>query len=309
MSKKDLFLEKFPRAKRNMPLAPLTTYRIGGVADIFLATDKEEIVVKAVREARKLKIKWFLLGGGSNVVFADKGFRGFIIKIKDTPIVVKNGKIIAMSGCDLQKVVRRAQKESLAGLEFAIGIPGTLGGAIYGNAGAWGQSMDKILDSARVLDPDGKVRTWEAKDFRFVYRSSRLKEERHIILSAILKLKKGEQKEITAKMKKNLAGRGHLPKEYSAGCIFQNIIATPEMVKRFPPEAIKYGKIPTGWLVEHLGLKGEKSGDAFISRDHGNFILNSGRARATDIIRLKELIKRKVREKFDIELKEEVEFW
>ena len=311
MNKYQLFLRKFPQTKRSHPLAPLTTYKIGGPADLFLEVADEKIIVSAIREAKKLKIKWFLLGGGSNLVISDEGFRGLVLKIKEKPIVVKNSQITAGAGCNLQKVVKRAQKESLTGLEFAVGIPGTLGGAVYGNAGAWGRSMEKVLASARVLSPDGKVEIWKNKDFGFTYRASKIKGEKgqkHIILAVTLKLHHGKKKKIAQEMAKNLIGRGHLPKEFSAGCIFQNVIATPQITKKFPPQAIKHGKIPTGWIVERLGLKGKKSGKAFISRAHGNFILNPGGASASDIKKLKNLIKEKTRERFGLKLKEEVEF-
>ncbi|MBI2448367.1 UDP-N-acetylmuramate dehydrogenase [Candidatus Microgenomates bacterium] len=310
MGKYQTFLQKFPEVKKDTLLSPLTTYKVGGKADLFLATANEKLIKDASELAARMKIKTFFLGGGSNVVFSDRGFRGLIVKLIAKPTVVKSTKIIVSAGSPLEEVVKTAAQNSLSGLEWAAGIPGTLGGAVYGNAGAWGQDIAKTFVEATILTPSGKIQRWKNKDFCFSYRSSRLKKikGKHIILSVVLKLASGNQKKIKQEMEENIKNRGHLPIEPSAGCIFKNIIATEKIAKKIPNEAIKHGKIPVGWLIESLGLKGKKIGGAIISPEHANFIINTGKARASDIKKLKDLIKKKVKERFGIILEEEVEF-
>lgn len=272
-------------------LAPHTTFKIGGIADLFYEAKEEEEIVRAVKLARKLKIPYFILGGGSNLLISDEGFRGLVIKINNKKLEINNnGKIKVDAGVPLSKLVEEVKKKSLTGLEFAVGIPGTVGGAIWGNAGAFQQSIGELVSRLKILNEEGRIKWLRLKDCQFSYRQSRFKSSKEVILEVELKLKKGKRKEIEKKMAENLTKRLSQPKEPSAGCVFVN------------PKPLVAGK-----LIQECGLKGKRVGDAQISSLHGNFIVNLGKARASEVIKLIKLIKEKVKEKFGVILQEEIQ--
>jgi len=270
-------------------LAKYTTFKIGGPADFFVEVEKEEELVKLLKLLRELNLPYFILGGGSNLLVADEGFRGIVIKIANCELRITNCKIIAGAGVSLGKLVELSAENSLTGLEFAAGIPGTVGGAVRGNAGAWGEAIGDKVKRVKVLTPQGEIKWIDASDCQFSYRQSRFKKTKEIIWEVELELEKGDRKEIKEKIEENLAKRASQPKEPSAGCIFVN-------PKPFP----------AGELIDKCGLKGKRIGDAQISPKHANFIVNLGNAKAADVIRLIKLIKEKVKEKFGINLEEEV---
>lgn len=277
------------RVKLNEPLARYTTFKIGGPADLFYEAKTEKEIIEAVRLAKKFKVPYFILGGGSNLLVADEGFRGLVIKIANSKYKITKRKIIAEAGVLLGTLVKESARVGLTGLEFAAGIPGTVGGAIRGNAGAWQQAIgDKIL-RVKVLTPEGRVKWIKREDCQFAYRQSRFKKNKEIILAVELKLEKGKKKEIRQKIKEILAKRKQQPKEPSAGCIFVN------------PKPLSAGQ-----LIDMAGLKGKIVGKAQISPKHANFIVNLGGARAKEVLKLISLIKQKVKEKFGEELKEEI---
>jgi len=277
------------RVKKNEPLSRHTTFKVGGPADWFYEAETTADLVKAVKLCRQLKIPYFILSGGSNVLVSDNGWRGLVIKVKSAGWQIVGERIIAEPGLSLAKLVAIATRNSLAGLEFAAGIPGNLGGAVVGNAGAWGESIGEKVSRVKVLTAGSKIKWLDQKACRFNYRQSRFKKNQELILAVELRLKKGKREMIEKKVKRNLAKRQGQPKEPSAGCIFIN-----------PPGQ------PAGRLIEACGLKGRKIGRAQISPRHANFIVNLGRAQAEEIIRLIKLAKREVKKKFGLELQEEI---
>ena len=302
------------KIKEKIPLKEYTTFKIGGPARYFFVAKSKEGLKNAILWAKKKKLPFFILGGGSNVLFSDKGFNGLVIKLQNTQSEIRNTNVIAGAGVPLQKLVLEAAKKGLSGLENLAGIPGTLGGAIWGNAGAFGREIGDLVEEVKVLDVGGsklEVKKLKNKDCKFGYRDSIFKKKENlIILEATLKLKKGKRKEIKEKMKEILKLRKEKqPLEFpSAGSVFKNvpIEKVPKKIQEKFKEKIKDGFLPAGVLIEAAGLKGYQIGGAKISEKHANFIVNTGEAKARDVLKLIELIKKRVRKKFKIELKEEI---
>jgi len=286
--------------KFNESLSGHTSFRIGGPAKAFYVAKTTEQLIKAVKLARNLKIPYFILGSGSNILVSDKGFKGIVIKLQGSGFRVQGLRIFAESGVLLSKLVKFATENSLSGLEFAAGIPGTLGGAIVGNSGAKTGSISDVIEKVTVL---GKAKgpPWEwpedspgvkelaCSNCRFSYRTSRFKKSGEVILLAVLKLKKAKKSEIKKRIKKTLESRKNQPWGKSAGCIFKN----PKNKS-------------AGVVIEQAGLKGQRVGDAEISKKHANFIINRGHAKASDVLELIALVKKKVWEKFKVRLEEEI---
>jgi UDP-N-acetylmuramate dehydrogenase len=281
--------------KQNEKLAPHTTFGIGGEALFFYAARRPEDLIRAVQIAKQLDISFFVLGRGSNVLVSDSGFRGLVIKNQCDKIFLNNNKIICQSGARLDDLVSWGGESSLSGLEFAAGIPGTVGGAVYGNAGAFGKTVGDLLIEAVILNSEGNIERVEKGYFEFGYRESKLKKTKGILLSATFELEKGEKEKIKKEIHKNLEERRkRLPqKEKSAGCFFKNVIDDGK-------------KIPAGFLLEQVNAKKMREGDAAVFKRHANILINSGKAKAEDVRRLADLLKRKVKEEFDIDLEEEV---
>jgi UDP-N-acetylmuramate dehydrogenase len=300
--------------KEGVPLKGYTTFKIGGSARYFLVAKNKEDLKNAILWAKKKKLPFFILGGGSNVLFSDKGFNGLVIKMQNTQYGIRNTNVIAGAGVPLQKLVLEAVKKGLSGLENLAGIPGTLGGAIWGNAGAFEREIGDLVEEVKVLDVGGsklEVKKLKKEDCKFGYRNSIFKRRKNwIILEATLKLEKGNKKEIEEKIKEILKLRKEKqPLELpSAGSVFKNvpIKKVPKKIQEKFNEKIKNGFLPAGVLIEAAGLKGFQIGGAKISEKHANFIVNTGEAKARDVLKLIELIKKRVKKKFKIELKEEI---
>ena len=290
--KKDL-----PGIQENILLKDYTTFKIGGKAKYFFVAKNKENIIKAVLAAKKFKLPFFILGGGSNVLVSDKGYKGLVIKLLTTNYKLLNTKIYAEASVLLSSLVSESIKNGLTGLEWAAGIPGTVGGAIYGNAGAFGKSMKDIVKEVEILKIlDGRLQIVDFKnrECEFGYRDSIFKRNRNlIILSAVLQLKKGKKEDIKKKIKEYLNYRRKTqPLEFpSAGSVFKN------------PSGFSAGE-----LIGKCGLKGKKIGKAKISEKHTNFILNLGGAKAKDVKKLINLIKKKVKKIFGIILEEEIQY-
>ncbi|HEX9917337.1 MAG TPA: FAD-binding protein, partial [candidate division Zixibacteria bacterium] len=213
-----------PEVRFGEDLANWTTLGIGGRCDLFYAAKKPEDLIRVVLASKRFSIPYFVLGGGSNLLVSDKEFRGLVIKNKCNRIRVEKNRIICQSGALLKDIVSIAKTHSLAGLEFAVGIWGTVGGAVYGNAGAFAQSIGDILEQGVVLTSSGRIENVKKDFFEFGYRDSKLKSSRDILLSVVFKLKKGNSKSIEDKMRKNLAQRSiRVPNRMkTAGCYFKN---------------------------------------------------------------------------------------
>ena len=301
--------------KKNVSLRNFTTFKIGGRAKYFLLAKNEEELIKGIDFAKKKKLPFFILGGGSNLLISDKGYNGLVIKIVNSKYKILGNKIHTEAGVPLSLIVNNAIKQGLTGLEWAVGIPGTIGGAIRGNAGVSEASIADIVKKVIVLEKE-KINKYKNKDCKWGYRESIFKKKKNLIILFIeIQLKKGNKKKIQEKIKKYLNYRkANQPLNFfSAGSIFKNKrlkIKDKKLLKEFPElkEFNKKGIIPSGYLVEKLGLKGEKIGKVQISKKHANFIINKGGGRASDVLKLIKLIKDKVKKKFKIKLEEEIQF-
>lgn len=295
-------------------LANFTTFKIGGAAKYFIKAKNQKEIIDAVKWAKKRNLPFFVLGNGSNVLFSDDGFEGLVINVRCSKFEIRGKKIVAEAGCPLQKLVQETVKKSLAGLEWAAGIPGTLGGAIYGNAGAFSKEIKDVVEKVKILELKNyelRIKELKNKDCKFGYRESVFKKKKKlIILEATLKLKKGDKKELKEKVKEILKIRKEKqPLEYpSAGSVFKNVPLKeiPKKIQKKFKDKIKNGFLPAAVLIETAGLKGKKIGGAKISEKHANFIINIKNAKVKDILALINLIKRTVYQKFKIKLKEEI---
>ena len=325
------------KIQENIPLAQYTTFKIGGPARYFVEVSAEEALLEAMKFARKNKLEVFVLGGGSNVLVSDDGFDGLVIKLvgSKSPIGLLEPELVeCWAGDSLASAVNFARENSLSGLEWAAGIPGTIGGAIRGNAGAYGSDMGDVVESVRALKiPNNKlqisnkfqilkskfqnrlkIKKYNLQDCRFGYRDSIFKQNKNlIILSCVLKLEKGDKNEIEKKTKEVLGNRSEkLPCDFSAGSFFQNPkVSNPELVARFERDVkcqARDGKIPAGWIIDELGLRGKKIGGAMVSEKHANFVVNIGNAKAEDVVMLTSFIKQQARTKLGVHLQEEVQY-
>lgn len=281
------------RVRLNEPLFNYSTFKIGGPADMFIEIENVEEIKIVLALIKKFKIPYFVLGGGSNVLISDKGFRGVVLKLKNEKLTVEEEglfvKVTVGGGMLLSKLVNELVKLSITGLEFAAGIPGTVGGAIRGNSGAWRESVGDKIEKVKILDEKLNIVELNQENIKFDYRDSRFKHNNELILEGTLILKKGSPEEIEAKVIENLEKRSSQPNEPSAGCVFVNP-----------------GCEGAGSLIDKCGLKGVSVGGAQISLKHANFIINTKNAKAQDVISLIDLAKQKVKEKFQIDLKEEI---
>lgn len=279
------------RVKLDELMANHTTFKIGGPADLFYEAKTEEELTRVIRLSRKIGVPYFLLGGGSNILFSDRGFRGLVIKNCVAGCKLLNEEEVEVaSGTPNGILIRWAVERGLSGVEFLVGIPGTIGGAIRGNSGAWSQSIGKRVSRVKVLTDNGEVRWIRGLECQFNYRHSRFKKSREVILRVELNLEVGNKKEIREKINEYVKKRKKDPKGPSAGCIFVN----PK------PDS-------TGRLIDSCGLKGKRIGKAQISPKHANFIVNLGGATCQDVLKLIALAKKTVKNKFEIELEEEIE--
>ncbi len=309
--------------QKNILLSKYTSFKIGGLAKYFCVAENFGEIKEALDYAGENKLDTFILGGGSNLLISDKGFDGLIVKIQDIRYKIQtDNKIFVGSGMSLTKLILESVKDNLTGLETMVGIPGTVGGAIVNNAGAFGKCIGDVVESVEILKIK-KLKNWEIKklgnkECQFSYRNSIFKKEKkYIILNAVLKLEEGDQEKGKKIITKILGSRREKqPLEYSsAGSVFKNPIIDDshlaKLKKEFPElnKVVKSNIIPAGWIIEQIkGLKGKKIGGAMISEKHCNFIVNMGDAKAEDVIMLVSLIKQKVRSRFGIQLKEEVEY-
>jgi len=283
--------------KKEEVLAPYTTFRIGGPADYFYLAKTPSQLCNVILTAEELGINYFLLAGGSNLLINDQGFRGLVIRNECRKMEVNGSKITAESGIDLQEVCDLALKHSLSGMECLTGIKGSLGGAVYGNAGAFGRSISEILESAILFKSDGELKVVPNDYFEFVYRGSKLKKNREIVLSCTLALSPGPKEQIQNKMDEITALRHtkHPVQEGSAGCFFKNIKNAEKV-------------IPAGMLLEQVQAKGLHLGDASVYHKHANIIVNLGEAKASQVWQITRILKERVKSKFGIDLEEEVRY-
>jgi len=308
-----MYIQKLlPGVKKNILLKDYTTFKIGGPAKYFFEAKTKEDIIKAIIVAKQLKLPFFVLGNGSNLLVADKGYKGLIIRIMNYELGIKNKKIMVGAGVTLGKVIATATKNNLSGLEWGIGIPGTIGGAVWGNAGAFKKSMQDIITSVEVLDiKKSETVVLKNKDCRFGYRKSIFstqggsaaggkQKNNLVILSVEIILQKANKTKIKNQIKEYSDYRiKNQPLNFpSAGSVFKNPCLP----------AGRQTKVSAGKLIEDCGLKGKIIGGAKISEKHANFIVNFKNAKANDVKKLINIAKNKVKNKFSIILKEEIQY-
>ena len=296
MDLKNLISKKiFGEVEENVVLAPYTTFKVGGPADLFVCPKNLVELLDVIALCKEADTPYFLLGAGSNLLVSDKGVRGVVIKLGDgfDYAHAKGNTILAGAGVSLAKLSAEAKNASLTGLEFASGIPGTLGGAIYMNAGAYGGEMKDVVDEVSFIDDDGTVKTITGNECDFGYRKSIFSGGNKIIISVKMTLSSGDKDKISETMRElNAKRKEKQPLEFaSAGSTFKR------------PEGYFAGA-----LIEEAGLKGTSVNDAEVSEKHAGFVINKGNATAKDLKELIALVQDKVFEKSGVKLETEVKF-
>lgn len=301
----------------NEPLSAHSNFKIGGLAKFFCTAKNEEDILAALREAGELSVPVFVLAGGTNILFSDAGFPGLVLKIESKFIKREDDKIIAGAGVDMGKLINFAVENNLSGLEWAGGLPGTLGGAIRGNAGAFKGEIKDSVESVRSLSRETlKITQRNNAECVFGYRNSIFRRDfKEIILSSVLSMKPGEKEKILSAVNEKInLRRAHLPLEYpNIGSIFKNV-PLQNFTKEWQEKLASHIKIdpfpliPAAVLISDAGLKGRIAGEAQISERHVNVIINLGGAKATDVLALIDITKKEVLVKFGILLEPEVEF-
>ncbi|MDP3762544.1 MAG: UDP-N-acetylmuramate dehydrogenase [bacterium] len=282
--------------KENVFLKPFTVFQVGGPARFFVETRSREEIVAALKWAGEKNIPSFILGLGSNILVSDKGFPGLVIKISGGKVSRDGDLITAEAGAKMAEVVNFSLQNGLVGFEWAIGVPGTIGGSVRGNAGCFGSEMKDFVACADVFDAKtGRELKLSNSECRFSYRQSIFKEKpEFVVLGASLRLKSGgsgaAKERLGEFVKERVQGQDIGSK--TAGCVFKN-----------PSSEIRAGA-----LVDKAGLKGTRIGGAVVSDKHANFIINTGAASAEDIVMLVGLIKERVHRKFDVFLEEEIQY-
>lgn len=281
----------------NEPMKNHTTFRIGGPADVLVCPETEDGFIRGLGWCRRQKIPVYIIGNGSNLLVGDKGFRGVVFKIcrnLDKTDIIEEDSVVrvhAGAGVMLAKLAKDVSAEGCGGFEFATGIPGTLGGAVTMNAGAYGGEMKDILKSVRAVDMEGNIREFSLEELELGYRTSRIQKEDWIVLSAEMVFEKGDAGAIMARVDElSRQRREKQPLEYpSAGSTFKRT------------EGYFAGK-----LIQDAGLKGYRVGDAMVSEKHSGFVINAGAATAEDVRRLMADVDGRVYEKFGVHLEPEV---
>ena len=278
---------------KNIILAPYTSFGIGGPAEYFAQVKNEKEIKKAVSWAKKNRIPYHILGGGTNVLISDKGVKGLVIRLASGIWKLEVNKLICAAGLSANKAALETAAAGLTGLHYFAGLPGTVGGALYKNSHWYNHHFSDCLREVEVLDEKFQTKKIKKEKLVFNYNWSSFQENNFIILKAVFKLKKANPKTLLLETKKIAAKRlKNQPKGKSSGCIFKN------------PQ-----KGSAGRLIENAGLKGKRIGGIIISQKHANFFINKGAGKASEVNKLIKLAQKKVREKFKISLKPEIFFW
>lgn len=321
MDKNLLELEKSLGANRvrtNEPMSAHTTFKIGGPAQYYVEAQVPQDLINAVRVASRLNLPILVLGGGSNIIITDNGIRGLVVKnncrkfglvnvkgkVKGKKLDLTSGRVYAESGVIMNQLVRFTIDQGLGGLEYQLGLPGTVGGAMYMNSNFPKKStyVGDCVEAAKILTPKGEEKEVERSYFHFAYDASILQRTGEIVLSVIFKLNPEDKKTLWERGMEALNYRNETqPKGASAGCTFRNISLSQALLVPTPNNTTS-----AGYLIDKAGLKGKRIGNAMISPLHANFILNMGQARADDVIGLVTLIKEEVYKKFSVNLHLEV---
>lgn len=298
--------------QENIPLAPLTTFQIGGPAKYFAEVRSESDIHEAMRWAKDRGTRSIILAGGSNVLVPDEGLDALVIHIVSGDYSFAGNEVEADAGCNLLALIRAAGEKGLGGWEKLAGIPGTLGGAVRGNAGAFGPEIKNFVTSVRALDSEtGEMREFENDVCDFSYRHSFFKDHPEwIITRATVALREISPAESEELAEETIAEREkrHLQNVKAAGSFFMNPKAQPEIVAMFEKEKnarSREERVPAGWLIEKAGMKGAQVGGAQASMQHPNYIVNTGNATASDVLALSQNIEEKIKKDFGVQLEKE----
>lgn len=278
---------------REEPMSRHTTFRIGGNADCLLQIESAEQLSKVKKYLKTLEIPYFVIGNGSNLLVSDEGYEGVILSVAEqmSDVKVDGNRIIAQAGAPMSKIARAALENSLTGFEFASGIPGTIGGGVVMNAGAYDGELKQVVTLVKVVDEDGNLLELDNETIEFGYRTSAIKNTQFTAVEVHIELQPGDKEAIRARMDELAAKRREKqPLEYpSAGSTFKR------------PEGHFAGA-----LIMNAGLRGFQIGDAQVSEKHCGFVINKGKATATDVLDLIAHVQKEVKDRFDVELEPEV---
>lgn len=323
MTKIPNIIDLIPDVQEHIVMRDKTSFKVGGVADYYYETKTINDLIKVVKIALQNKITYFILGNGSNILFSDYGYPGLVIKNMTSNIAVMKEKsqVIVDSGVMLARLIIEAANHELSGLEFLYGVPGTVGGAVYGNAGAYGHAIGDYIKNITLLtiDPEKnepKIVQYKPEWFEFDYRNSKLKKiksrAKPVILTIRFQFAQNQKTEIMRKIKFYQDDRIKTqPLEASAGCIFKNPI--PKELKNIIGKGTKgMPDLPkqrrAGFMLDQAGVKKLQVQSAEVSDRHANFIVNKGNAKANEIRTLIEEMREKVKNKYNITLEEEIEY-
>ena len=295
--------ERAPAVLAGEPLSRHTTLQIGGPADLLVEARTGDAVQAALAAARQASLPALVLGGGSNLLASDEGWRGVVVHVAGDTMEFRDGECLVEAGANFLEFIYACRDRSLSALEFAAGVPGDVGGAMYGNAGCYGKAIGEYVIDAEVCRMDGSDRRTEpASFFEFTYRDSKLKRDPHVILSARIRLEDAARDQIQAEIDSRLEERRikhpDWRREPTAGSYFKNL----------PPEHPGAHRVPAGKILDQVHCRGLRVGDALVFAKHANIIVNADRASARDVLTLAEVMKARALRAFAIELEEEVMF-
>ncbi|MGD1073727.1 MAG: UDP-N-acetylmuramate dehydrogenase [Bryobacteraceae bacterium] len=308
-------LSKIPGVliRRDWPLSSCTRFGIGGPADLYAETGDPDRFVDALHVAKASGLETVVIGGGTNLIVSDEGFRGVVLKLANEQIRREGNSVYVESGASLQRLVDFTVDRGLKGLQTMTGIPGSTGAAIYGNAGAYGHSIAERISSVQFFDGEG-IRVFNNAQCEFRYRESVFKEHKQwIVFSAQLAMEQGDAAALRETADGILAvrNRKYPPTMKCAGSIFKNFLLADlpaEVVCEIPPKAIIEGKVPSAWFLEQVGAKGMQAGDIHVADYHANLIYNAGSGTARDLVGIIAELKQRVEERWGIPLEEEVQY-
>lgn len=301
------------RIEYDAPLNRYARFGVGGPADVLLDAASEEAFARALEAVRGLGVPWTVIGGGTNLIVADEGYRGAVLRYTADSIIAEATRVRAEAGAILQDLVDFTIEHGLAGIQTMTGIPGWVGGAVYGNAGAYGRSINQSIAAVRFFDGQ-RVRSFTNQECGFSYRESAFKARKDwIVFSADLTLARGEAAELRAKANDILDIRNakYPPTMKCAGSIFKNLILAelePHVREVVPERAIIEGKVPSAWFLEQVEAKGMRRGDIHVAGYHANLIYNGGEGTSQQVREIIDELKARVIERFGLELEEEVQY-
>lgn len=312
---------------RQKLLKNYTQFRLGGIAYIKSAADTDELI-SVLKDLTRKNMKFFILGGGTNIIASDKGYSGIVLHIKTNAIQKNRNTILCDAGVPLARLIRFANSQGFQGLETLAGIPGTVGGAVFGNAGAYGNEIANVVKKIYVFD--GRQARWIVKNKNmFGYRDSIFKRRPWVILQILFSFTKDHlifpdktrgksleaRKKTLQKISRDIIAlrlKKYKPGLRCAGSIFKNIPASSplgkKLIKNIPADKMKGGKIPAGYLLESVGAKGMRIGGIAVANHHGNLLINNGRGKASEAKKLIDILKNRVHKKYGVWLEEEVRY-